>query len=95
MKPEKAAADESWLVYILRCRDKSLYTGATNNIAKRLAAHQRGSASRYTRSRRPVKLLAASGPLSRGNALSLEIKIKKLPREKKIAALKFKTSKPR
>ena len=93
MKQNKAPSDKSWIVYILLCGDKSLYTGATNDVGKRLAAHSQGSASRYTRSRLPVKLLAASAKMSKGDALSLESKIKKLPRKKKIAALKLETSK--
>jgi putative endonuclease len=93
MKPDKELADKSWKVYILRCGDRSLYTGATNNIEKRLDAHQQGSASRYTRARLPVKLLGISSGMCRSDALRLEIKIKKLPREKKIAALKSKAIK--
>ena len=87
MKSKETQAQKTWLVYILRCSDKSLYTGTTNNIEKRLAAHIQGIASKYTRGRLPVKLLATSGHLSRGEALRLEMKIKKLPKEKKLAAL--------
>jgi putative endonuclease len=76
-----------WVVYILRCSDDSLYTGMTNNIEKRLAAHSQGTAAKYTRSRRPVKLSATSAKMDRSNAMRLEIKIKKLLRSKKIAAL--------
>jgi putative endonuclease len=76
-----------WVVYILRCSDDSLYTGMTNNIDKRLAAHSQGTAAKYTRSRRPVKLSATSAKMARSNAMRLEIKIKKLPRAKKIASL--------
>ena len=76
-----------WVVYILRCADDSLYTGMTNNIEKRFAAHNEGKAAKYTRSRRPVKLLTTSVKMDRGDAMRLEIKVKKLPRTKKIAAL--------
>ena len=76
-----------WVVYILRCADDSLYTGATNNIGKRLAAHNEGKAAKYTRSRRPVKLLITSAKMERSDALHLEINIKKMPRAKKIAGL--------
>jgi putative endonuclease len=76
-----------WVVYILRCSDGSLYTGMTNNIEKRFAAHHQGVAAKYTRSRRPVKLMTTSPKMERGDAMRLEIKIKKLPRVKKIAAL--------
>ena len=76
-----------WVVYILRCSDDSLYTGMTNNIEKRLAAHGQGTAAKYTRSRRPVKLQATSAMMNRSDAMRLEIKIKKLLRAKKIAEL--------
>ena len=82
-----------WLVYILRCSDDSLYTGMTNNIEKRFAAHNQGKAAKYTRSRRPVKLLAKSTKMDRSDAMRLEIKIKKMPRAKKIAALEKHTGK--
>jgi homoserine kinase type II len=76
-----------WVVYILRCSDDSLYTGMTNNIEKRFAAHNNGVAAKYTRSRRPVTLLTTSAKMDRSDAMRLEIKIKRLPRAKKIAAL--------
>ena len=76
-----------WVVYILRCSDDSLYTGMTNNIGKRFAAHNEGKAAKYTRSRRPVILLTTSAKMDRSDAMRLEIKIKKLPKIKKIGAL--------
>ena len=82
-----------WVVYILRCSDDSLYTGMTNNIDKRLAAHSQGTAAKYTRSRRPVKLSVTSAAMDKSDAMRLEIKIKKLPRAKKIAALEKHTGK--
>jgi putative endonuclease len=87
MKTKKLKINKSWLVYILRCKDNTLYTGITNNIKKRLAAHNQGTGAKYTRSRRPVKLSAKSRLLCRTEAMRLEIKIKKMPKEKKIAAL--------
>jgi putative endonuclease len=79
--------NKKWVVYILRCRDNTFYTGITNNIEKRLIAHNKQMASRYTRARLPVELMAASRCMSKGDALRLEIKIKKLPKKKKLAAL--------
>lgn len=76
-----------WVVYILRCADDSLYTGMTNDIGKRFAAHNEGKAAKYTRSRRPVILLTTSAKMDRSDAMRLEIKIKKLPKIKKIDAL--------
>ena len=46
----------SWTVYLLKCADGTLYCGCTNNLTKRLAAHNRGQGAKYTRSRRPVAL---------------------------------------
>jgi putative endonuclease len=88
MTTKKKKIDKVWVVYILRCIDNSLYTGITNNIRKRLAAHNQGTAAKYTRSRRPVVLSAKSRPLCRAEAMRVEIKIKRMPKEKKIAALK-------
>jgi len=87
MKSKKTPSNPSWVVYILRCRDKTLYTGSTNNIEKRLMAHQQGTASRYTRARLPLKLLTISRPMPKGDALRLEMTIKKLPKEKKCSFL--------
>ncbi len=72
-----------WLVYILRCCDGSLYTGITNDLAKRLQAHQDGVASRYTRSRLPVKLVYLESAANRGAATKRELAIKRMSRGQK------------
>jgi len=77
-----------WVVYILRCSDESLYTGMTNNIEKRFAAHNLGTAAKYTRSRRPVELLVTSKKMDKVSAMRLEQQIKQQPKEKKLTALK-------
>jgi len=74
----------SWVVYVLRCADGSLYTGITNDLARRLAAHRAGTASRYTRSRRPVRLVYRERRRSRSAALKREAAIKRLPRAAKL-----------
>ena len=51
-----AAADQPWFVYIIECSDGSFYTGITNDLERRQQQHNEGTASRYTRSRRPVTL---------------------------------------
>jgi putative endonuclease len=71
-------------VYILRCRDGSLYTGATTDLARRLRQHRAGTASRYTRSRLPVKLLWKRRVTSWSAALREERRIKALPRPAKL-----------
>lgn len=70
-------------VYILRCRDGSLYTGAAVDLAKRLREHQAGRASRYTRSRLPVDLVWSAEVETWGDALREERRIKRLRRVKK------------
>ncbi len=76
---------KKWWVYILRCRDGTLYTGATTDPDRRLAQHNAGTASKYTRSRRPVTIVYRERAQSQGGALSREIAIKKLPRSAKDA----------
>jgi predicted GIY-YIG superfamily endonuclease len=72
-----------WLVYLLRCRDRSLYTGITNDLPKRLKAHAAGKASKYTRSRLPVKLAYSEPQRSKSAALKREAAIKRLRRAEK------------
>ncbi len=72
-------------VYLLRCADDSLYTGWTNDLDKRLAAHAAGTASRYTRSRLPVTLALAIPQPDRSAAMREEARIKRLPRPEKLA----------
>jgi putative endonuclease len=72
-----------WLVYLLRCSDGSLYTGITNDMPKRLKAHAAGKASKYTRSRLPVKLAYSEPKRSKSAALKREAAIKRLRRADK------------
>lgn len=74
---------EKWLLYILECKDGSLYTGITKNIEKRLKMHNNGKASHYTRARRPVKLLYQERCRGRVKALVRECEVKSFSREKK------------
>ena len=71
-------------VYMLRCRDGSLYTGWTNDLERRLKAHNEGSGSKYTRSRLPVELVWVEECESKEQAMSREWHIKKLSREEKL-----------
>ena len=73
-----------WTVYLLRCRDGSLYTGITNDLPKRLKAHAAGKASRYTRSRLPVELAFQESQPTKSRALGREAAIKRLPRQAKL-----------
>ena len=86
----------SHFVYILRCADKTLYTGYTTDIDKRLKEHngkgvtptELSAGAKYTRSRRPVKLVYQETFESKGEALSREYAIKQLDRTKKLALIK-------
>lgn len=77
-----------WIVYVLRCRDGSLYTGITNDLTRRLAAHRAGRASRYTRARRPLRLAYREGQPDRSAALRREAAIKRLTRAQKLALVR-------
>jgi putative endonuclease len=84
--PEVSPPSDSF-VYLLRCRDGSLYCGWSTDLERRVAAHQRGTASRYTASRRPVELAAAWRTGSRREARSLEARVKRLTRAQKLRLL--------
>jgi putative endonuclease len=70
------AREGPWLVYIVECRDGSLYTGITNDLERRVQQHNEGSASRYTRSRRPVVLRYHEQVATRSQALIRECALK-------------------
>jgi len=73
-----------YLVYIIRCKDGSLYTGITNNLDKRIQDHNAGRAAAYTRGRGPVKCLYTEPHADRSSALRREAAIKKLSRPEKL-----------
>ena len=79
-------------VYVLQCKDGSLYTGYTNDVKKRLKMHTEGKASRYTRSRLPVKLIAKWKFGSKGEAMKAEAAFKKLSRREKLRRISSKTA---
>ena len=71
--------------YILQCADGTLYTGWTNDLEKRLASHNRGTASKYTRVRRPVSLIYQEAFETEEEAKQREYAIKQLTRAQKLA----------
>jgi putative endonuclease len=75
----------SAFVYLLRCRDGSLYCGWTTDPERRLRQHERGVASRYTRRRRPVEMVWTAAVADRSAALREEYRIKQLTRAEKWA----------
>ncbi len=70
---------------MLRCRDGSLYTGITNDLPKRLARHNAGTASAYTRARRPLRLVFQERQPDRSTALRREAAVRRLTRAGKLA----------
>ena len=74
-----------WFVYILECSDRTLYVGVTNDVAKRVAAHECGKGARYTRGRAPLVVRHVEEVATRADAQKREAAIRKLSRAKKLA----------
>ena len=72
-----------WYLYILRCKDDSLYTGITTDVEKRLEAHRTGKGAKYTRGRGPLELVHQEECNNHSDALKREAAVKKLSREQK------------
>lgn len=90
-KKEKAKP-AAWFLYIVKCSDNTLYTGVTNDVSRRLARHNSGVASRYTRSRLPVELVYHERCSGRSGALKKEHAIKLLSRREKELYIKTKST---
>lgn len=75
----------SWHCYLLECADGTLYCGITNDLEKRLAAHNSGEGAKYTRSRAPVRLAYSEPCADRSSALKREAQVKRLKRDDKLA----------
>lgn len=73
----------SWFVYMLRCGDGTLYTGATDDVPRRLAAHRAGKGAKYTRGRGPLELVYTEEVPDKSAALKREYQIKRLPKQEK------------
>jgi predicted GIY-YIG superfamily endonuclease len=84
-RKRKAAA---WVLYVLKCGDGTLYTGITTDVLRRVQQHNDGTASRYTRSRLPVKLVHRERCRGRSSALKKEYAIKQLSRKEKEAYIR-------
>lgn len=78
---------QAWHAYLLACADGTFYCGVTTDLARRLAEHQAGTASKYTRARLPVALLAHAPCADKSAALRLELAIKATPKNLKLAFL--------
>ena len=73
-----------WHLYILRCKDDSLYTGITTNVEKRLETHRAGKGAKYTRGRCPLELVYWEECGTHSDALKRELEIKALTRQQKL-----------
>lgn len=80
--------EQTWHLYILRCKDGSLYTGITTDVEKRLEAHKSGKGAKYTRGRRPLELVYREECGSHSDALKRELAVKALTREQKQTLIK-------
>ena len=76
-------------VYILRCSDNTLYTGWTNNLDKRLKAHNNGKGAKYTRARLPVEIVYFEEFDNKKDAMKREYEIKKLSRKEKLNLIEY------
>jgi len=74
---------KEWVVYLVRCVDESLYCGITNDIERRLVAHNSGKGAKYTKSRMPVEMAGVSSKMTKSEALKLERHIKQVLPERK------------
>lgn len=75
--------ENTWYLYILRCKDNTLYTGITTDVEKRLEAHQSGRGAKYTRGRGPLELVYRETCIDHSAALKREYEVKRLTREQK------------
>ena len=88
MPGDNCDMQNTWIVYILRCADDTLYTGITDDIDRRIELHNAGKGAKYTRGRGPVSICYRETCQSKGEALRREYEIKSLCREKKLALIK-------
>jgi len=90
--------NKKYFTYILRCADKTLYTGITTNIERRIAEHngltKNKKGAKYTRARRPVRLVYKKSFINRSEAMKEEARIKKLTKLEKESLIKFKWTLP-
>jgi len=77
----------AWFVYIVRCRDGSLYTGISRDVEARVRKHNQGRGARYTRGRAPVRLVHREPTPNQPAALRREAAIKSLSRREKLALI--------
>ena len=79
--------EKEWTVYILECADGTLYTGITDDLGRRLRAHETGKGAKYTRGRGPLILRYREAHPDKGSALKREYELKRLRRDEKLAII--------
>ena len=84
-------------LYILRCADRTLYIGTAKDVRRRVAMHNAGKGAKYTRPRRPVRVVYQEGPMTLTRALQREYQLKQLTRTQKLALIRgrLKVARPR
>ena len=85
MKEGTQGLPGNWVCYLLRCADGTLYCGITNQLEKRITAHNAQAGAKYTRGRTPVRVVYAERCSNKSAALKREMQIKSLPRSRKQA----------
>lgn len=86
-KKSRRKKREKWFLYVLRCRDSTLYTGIAKDVEKRFKMHSDGKGARYTRTRRPLEIVYQEICKSRTQALTRECAVKALPKSKKLTLI--------
>lgn len=81
-------SEKAWFCYILKCADGSLYTGVTTEPQRRTRQHNDGAGAKYTRARRPVKMVYCESARSRSQALRREHEIRTQPRARKLMLIR-------
>jgi len=79
------SAESAWYLYLLECTGGSIYTGITTDVARRFAEHQAGKGAKYTRSRKPVRILGQVRFDSKSEALKAELATKRMTSSQKLA----------
>ncbi|GLC93207.1 hypothetical protein Tamer19_26150 [Cupriavidus sp. TA19] len=79
------SADDAWYLYLLECTGDSIYTGITTDVARRFAQHLSGKGAKYTRSRKPIRVMAQLRFETKSEALKAEIEIKRMSSAQKRA----------
>ena len=93
LTPTDPAIEKIWVLYVLRCRDETLYCGITNDLERRITQHNDGKGARYTKGRGPLTLLKSWPAISLSAALKAERAFKKLSKQAKQQKLKSRSRK--